>query len=207
MRNLNRLSFVVGLVAGIAVTGCGQGAKAPATSDVWAVVDGHEIRKDEVDKAYRRVAPQNPQTGSADEELGAKLGLVDELITQHVLLGRARALKLDMTRGKPSSEQLDLSNAILTILTASDFMAADGTDTRNYGGLDGIPEMKAIFAEMLETSAANVVVGGNSSLQMMHDTVLRALWHGVPGGTGPWTLNGPRRDARARRAGPPAAAG
>ena len=97
VRNLNRLSFVVGLVAGIAVTGCGQGAKAPATSDVWAVVDGHEIRKDEVDKAYRRVAPQNPQTGSADEELGAKLGLVDELITQHVLLGRARALKLEVT--------------------------------------------------------------------------------------------------------------
>ena len=97
VRNLNRLSFVVGLVAGIAVTGCGQGAKAPATSDVWAVVDGHEIRKAEVDKAYRRVAPQNPQAASADEDLGAKLGLVDELITQHVLLARARALKIEVT--------------------------------------------------------------------------------------------------------------
>ena len=88
---------MVGLAAGVAVTGCGQGAKAPATSDVWAVVDGHEIRKDEVDKAYRRVAPQTPQTASADEELGAKLGLVDELITQHVLLARARALKIEVT--------------------------------------------------------------------------------------------------------------
>jgi peptidyl-prolyl cis-trans isomerase SurA len=97
VQHIGRLSIVVGLAAVLAVTGCGQGAKAPATSDVWAVVDGHEIRKDEVDKAYRRVAPQSPQTASADEELGAKLGLVDELITQHVLLARARALKIEVT--------------------------------------------------------------------------------------------------------------
>src|SRR5258706_181936 len=80
---------------------------------------------------------------------------------------KARGLKLDMTRGKPSSEQLDLANGLLTALPATDYKAADGTDTRNYGGLDGLPEMKAIFAEMLETSPASVIVGGASSLTMM----------------------------------------
>src|SRR6266542_1398152 len=100
---------------------------------------------------------------------------------------RQKGLKLDMTRGKPSSEQLDLANDLSTILTKDDYKAADGTDTRNYGGLDGLPEMKALFAEMLGTQPANVVVGGNSSLTMMHDVVVRALLHGVPGGDGPWS--------------------
>jgi len=99
---------------------------------------------------------------------------------------KARGLKLDMTRGKPSSAQLDLSNAMLDLPGHSDFTSPDGTDTRNYGGADGLPAMKAIFAEMLETDAANVIVGGNASLQMMHDTVVRALTHGVPDGAGPW---------------------
>jgi aspartate/methionine/tyrosine aminotransferase len=97
-----------------------------------------------------------------------------------------KGLKLDMTRGKPSNEQLDLANEYLTVLSASDYKALDGTDTRNYGGLDGLPEMKAIFAELLETAPANVIVGGASSLTMMHDAVVRALLHGVPGGDGPW---------------------
>jgi len=99
---------------------------------------------------------------------------------------KTRGLKLDMTRGKPSSEQLDLANGLLTVLTEKDYKSSDGVDARNYGGLDGIPEIRNIFAEMLEATPANVVVGGNSSLQMMHDTVLRALLHGVPDGAGPW---------------------
>lgn len=99
---------------------------------------------------------------------------------------KARGLKLDMTRGKPSSAQLDLANGILDLPGHGDFMSADGTDTRNYGGADGLPEMKAMFAAMLETDPANVIVGGNASLQMMHDTVVRALLHGVPDGPGPW---------------------
>lgn len=100
---------------------------------------------------------------------------------------KQRGLKLDMTRGKPSNEQLDLANGMLSVLTPSDYKAADGTDTRNYGGLDGLPEMKALFAELLETSAEHVIVGGASSLSMMHDAVVRALLHGVPGGDGPWS--------------------
>jgi DNA-binding transcriptional MocR family regulator len=103
---------------------------------------------------------------------------------------KSLGLKLDMTRGKPSSEQLDLGVDLLTNLGPNDYKAADGTDTRNYGGLDGLPEMKAIFAEMMETTPSQVVVGGNSSLQMMHDTIVRALLHGVPDGQGPWSRAG-----------------
>lgn len=98
----------------------------------------------------------------------------------------ARGLKLDMTRGKPSSAQLDLANGMLALPGANDLVASDGSDTRNYGGLDGLPEMKALFAEMLEVPAAQVIVGGNSSLTMMHDAVVRALVHGVPDGSGAW---------------------
>jgi DNA-binding transcriptional MocR family regulator len=105
---------------------------------------------------------------------------------------KARGLKLDMTRGKPSAEQLDLARALFTNLPEQDYKSSDGVDTRNYGGLDGIPEMKAIFAEMLETTPAQVIVGGNSSLQIMHDTIVRALLHGVPDGSGPWIRQQPK---------------
>jgi DNA-binding transcriptional MocR family regulator len=100
---------------------------------------------------------------------------------------KQKNLKLDMTRGKPSSEQLDLANSLTTVLAPGDYTAADGTDTRNYGGLDGLPEMKALFAELLETTPESVIVGGASSLTMMHDAVVRALIHGVPDGEGPWS--------------------
>jgi DNA-binding transcriptional MocR family regulator len=105
---------------------------------------------------------------------------------------KAKGLKLDMTRGKPSTEQLDLARALFTNLPEDDYKSSDGVDTRNYGGLDGIPEMKAIFAEMMEATPAQVIVGGNSSLQMMHDTIVRALLHGVPDGSGPWIRQQPK---------------
>ncbi len=98
---------------------------------------------------------------------------------------KARGLNLDMTRGKPSSEQLDLANGLWTQPQGA-FTARDGTDGRNYGGLDGLPEAKALFAPLLEAPAAQVIIGGNSSLQLMHDSVVRALTHGVPGSTAPW---------------------
>jgi DNA-binding transcriptional MocR family regulator len=100
---------------------------------------------------------------------------------------KAQGLKLDMTRGKPANAQLDLAQGLLTILGEKDYTAADGTDTRNYGGLDGLPELKAIFGEFLSVPAAQVIIGGNSSLTMMHDTVVRALTHGVPGSPTPWS--------------------
>ena len=99
---------------------------------------------------------------------------------------KAQGLKLDMTRGKPSSEQLDLASKLTVVLDEQDYKGSDGTDGRNYGGLDGLPELKAIFADMLGAPAAQVVVGGASSLTMMHDTVVRALLHGVPGSKEAW---------------------
>jgi len=98
---------------------------------------------------------------------------------------QAKNLKLDMSRGKPNSDQLDLCEGLLTSVSTSEETKINGVDTRNYGGLDGLPEMKAIFAEMLGVSAAEVIVGGNSSLNMMYDTVARAMMYGVLGGT-PW---------------------
>lgn len=97
---------------------------------------------------------------------------------------KARGLSLDMTRGKPCAEQLDLSAGMLDCL-GRDFRAADGTDCRNYGVLDGLPEAKKLFAEFLEVAPGEIIVAGNSSLALMHDTIAKALLLGVPGGK-PW---------------------
>jgi aspartate/methionine/tyrosine aminotransferase len=98
-----------------------------------------------------------------------------------------KRLSLDMTRGKPCAEQLDLSNELLTNVGPADFRAADGTDCRNYGGLDGLPESKALFAGFMEVAPSEILLGDNSSLALMYDTVARGLSHGVPGGDGPWS--------------------
>ena len=75
---------------------------------------------------------------------------------------KAKNLALDMTRGKPGSEQLDLSLPMLDLVTSSDYKTIAGGDSRNYGGLDGIPEAKELFKEFLETESTNeVIVGGN----------------------------------------------
>jgi aspartate/methionine/tyrosine aminotransferase len=98
---------------------------------------------------------------------------------------KAENLDLDMTRGKPGADQLDLANGMLTCL-GSDYKAADGIDCRNYGGVDGLPEAKKLFAAFLEVEPDEVIVGGNASLQIMHDVFVRAYTHGVPGGNGTW---------------------
>ena len=103
---------------------------------------------------------------------------------------KALELALDMTRGKPCPEQLDLSNALLS--GDGDYRAADGSDCRNYGGVDGLPEAKALFAEYLGVSPDEVLIGGNSSLSLMHDAVARCLLHGTADGTPAWrTLDEP----------------
>jgi DNA-binding transcriptional MocR family regulator len=98
-------------------------------------------------------------------------------------------LTLDMTRGKPAAEQLDLCNDLVSgsLLgrSSADFRSEDGTDCRNYGGLDGIPEAKRLFAEYLQVRPENVLIGGNSSLALMHDTVA-ALWLKGTSGNRPW---------------------
>ncbi len=119
------------------------------------------------------------QMSSADlaAELEKTRALYDNL--------RARGLALDMTRGKPCAEQLDLSNGLLTCV-GPDEVAAAKSDVRNYGGLDGIPEAKALFAEFLEVGPDEVLVGGNSSLTLMYDSIARAWIFGVPGSAAPW---------------------
>lgn len=98
----------------------------------------------------------------------------------------AQGLSLDMTRGKPSSEQLDLAEPMLASVPPGDHTSPGGVDCRNYGGVDGLPEMKALFADYLECAPDQILIGGNASLTLMYDAVQQALTHGVPGGDGPW---------------------
>jgi aspartate/methionine/tyrosine aminotransferase len=107
---------------------------------------------------------------------------------------QSRKLALDMTRGKPAPAQLDLASELLNLPGSDDYKDSAGTDCRNYGGVDGLPEVRALFGEFLEVPADQVIIGGNASLTLMHDTVLRALTHGAPlpgGGAGkPWLQGG-----------------
>ena len=103
---------------------------------------------------------------------------------------RAQKLSLNLGRGKPSPEQLNFSNGLLSVLGPGEFAAADGTDCRNYGGLQGLPEARALFAHLVGASPERVIVAGNSSLELMHDTVEWASLRGVPGGTAPWSRDG-----------------
>ncbi|MEW9107521.1 aminotransferase class I/II-fold pyridoxal phosphate-dependent enzyme [Paenibacillus sp.] len=98
---------------------------------------------------------------------------------------KQQKLSLDMSRGKPCSEQLDLSNELFFPLTQEAYFDGN-TDLRNYGGLDGLPDMKRWFAELLQVATNEVIVGGNSSLNMMYDTISRAMLFGVCGSDRPW---------------------
>ena len=97
-----------------------------------------------------------------------------------------RGLKLDMSRGKPSQEQLDLSMGMMDVLASYvDLTCEDGTDCRNYGVLDGIHEAKVLIGDMIECNPDNIIIYGNSSLNIMYDTIARSMTHGVMGNT-PW---------------------
>ncbi len=99
---------------------------------------------------------------------------------------KAKGLKLDMSRGKPSAEQLDLSMGMMDVLTSeSNLICEQGVDCRNYGILDGIVEAKRLLSDMMEVPIDNIIIYGNSSLNVMFDTVSRCMTHGVLGMT-PW---------------------
>ena len=96
-------------------------------------------------------------------------------------------LTLDLSRGKPNSDQLDISLPLLSEARPREkCFSINGVDCRNYGVLDGIPEMKKLFADMLGINEKYVTVGGNSSLQLMYDTLARAMLFGVVGSEKPW---------------------
>ena len=104
---------------------------------------------------------------------------------------KAKGLRLDMSRGKPSSDQLSLSADMLkTVSEDSDCFSDKGTDCRNYGLLEGLPEARKLFADILGVEAENVLVGGASSLNIMYDEVARAMMFGVAGGDKPWSQQG-----------------
>ena len=99
---------------------------------------------------------------------------------------QGRGLTLDMTRGKPSPEQLDLSMGMLTGDINRQYRSHSGVDCRNYGGLDGINEAKTLFADYLEVADNEIIVGDSASLKMMHDTILGALVYGMVDSDEPW---------------------
>ena len=100
---------------------------------------------------------------------------------------KAKKYNLDMSRGKPSMDQLGLTESMLHILTnGSDCKTEDGIDCRNYGQLFGLKEARELFSDLLGIPADNIILGGNSSLNMMYDTVARAMLYGVPGSEKPW---------------------
>ena len=99
---------------------------------------------------------------------------------------KKKGLKLDMSRGKPSAEQLDLSNEMLTHCLDGDHISENGVDCRNYGVLDGIYEAKRLFMEMIGVGRWEIIIGGNSSLQMMYDVLAKAMLLGVKDSPKPW---------------------
>ena len=100
---------------------------------------------------------------------------------------RAQGLQLNMARGKPGREQLDLVTPLLTIISRPEDFGATGIEERNYGEVAGLPETKALFAEILGCKSEQVFVGGNASLQLMYDAVSKAFTHGLLHSEQPWS--------------------
>lgn len=100
---------------------------------------------------------------------------------------KGRGLKLDMSRGKPATDQFELVGGLLDAVNSkSDWRSEDGSDCRNYGDFDGIPECKRIFADIMDVAPEEVFVCGNSSLSIMYDAIGKMVLHGVRPGATPW---------------------
>ncbi len=123
-----------------------------------------------------------PYAEMTKEELSEEIASLKKEYAQFQKLG----LSLDMSRGKPCKEQLDLSMEMMDVLnSSSDLYCENGDDCRNYGVLTGIQEAKVLIGDMMENNPDNIIIYGNSSLNVMYDTVARAYTHGIMGNT-PW---------------------
>ena len=111
-----------------------------------------------------------------------------EILEKRYAEKKSLGLKLDISRGKPCSEQLALSLPMLDLVNSKteNFKCENGFDIRNYGVVDGIPECRRLFGEILDAPMENVIVTGNSSLNLFYDLVAHAMCHGLPGGSAPW---------------------
>lgn len=108
--------------------------------------------------------------------------LLSECEAEYAAL-KSKNLKLDLSRGKPDADQLSLSDGMLGEVTpSSSFVGEDGVDVRNYGALEGISEARALIADIMGVKKENVIIGGNSSLNLMYDSLMRAMVFGVAGG-------------------------
>ena len=99
---------------------------------------------------------------------------------------KALHLELNMARGKPSRQQLDMVTPMLQVLTQPEQFVSDGVETRNYGEVAGIPAARKLFADILGCKPEQVFVGGNASLQLMYDAVSKAFTHGLLHSEKPW---------------------
>lgn len=130
----------------------------------------------------KRGSRMKPYAEMSKEELANEIASLKQEYRHYQSLG----LSLDMSRGKPCKEQLDLSMGLMDSLNSnSDLCCEDGTDCRNYGALTGIDEAKVLIGDMMENNPDNIIIYGNSSLNVMYDTVSRAYTHGIMGNT-PW---------------------
>ena len=120
----------------------------------------------------------------SQEELKSELSKVK---AEYEVL-KAKGLSIDMSRGKPGADQLDISDGMMNVFEDGDFKCESGVDVRNYGILDGIPECKKLFADLLCVNPENIIVGGNSSLSMMFDYVAQCMYMGA--GFEPWSKQG-----------------
>jgi DNA-binding transcriptional MocR family regulator len=111
----------------------------------------------------------------------------DQLLQENYQALKARGLKLDLTRGKPSAAQLDLSAELLSLPGADDYLAEGGVDCRNYGGLQGLVEVRRIFSGIMGAPVEQIVAANSSSLTLMHDTLVFALLKGTCDSTKPWS--------------------
>ncbi len=118
------------------------------------------------------------------EELSARL----EALKVEYEAFKALGLKLDMSRGKPGADQLEITNGLNAPELLGNYKASNGFDVRNYGILDGIPECKALFAEILDVPSDNVIVFGNASLTIMYDYIAQCMMFGA--GAEPWCKQG-----------------